>query len=92
MLSRRRTEGPCEQKRMLNIANTLHKPTLFIRYNTDHYQPQKGKQISDNKRKETLLHVLHNPPEFISSCSVGVMYLFFDNHTENDIQKMYSLY
>lgn len=40
---------------MINIANTLQKPTLFIRYNPDHYQSQKGKQVSDKKRKETLL-------------------------------------
>ena len=25
----------CEQKRMINIANTLHKSTLFIRYNPE---------------------------------------------------------
>ena len=83
----------CEQKRMINITNTLQKPTLFIRYNPDYYKsPQKGKQISDNKRKETLLHVLHNLPDFMSNCSVGVMYLFFDDYTENDTQTYYSLF
>jgi len=76
---------------MVNISQILNgkteqpKPAVFVRYNPDSYKPKKGRQISNNNRKEKLkewvAHFLKNKP--IVFCSV--IQLFFDGYDEGNV-------
>jgi len=76
---------------MVNISQILNgkteqpKPVVFIRYNPDSYKPGKGRQVSNNKRKEKLkewvTHFLKNKQ--IVFCSV--IQLFFDGYDEENV-------
>src|SRR5215217_6178751 len=80
-----------EQTRMVNISQILNgktkqpKPVVFIRYNPDSYKPEKGRQVSNNNRKEKLkewvAHFLKNKP--IVFCSV--IQLFFDGYEDGNV-------
>src|SRR3990172_5502723 len=49
----------CELVRMQNIANSLMRPTLFIRFNPDKYKPIKGQRIKNEQdRLKSLIFVL----------------------------------
>lgn len=73
----------CERRRMLNLAQAFGgTPVLFVRWNPDTYKPAVGKQVSLNKRYDTLCAVLK---QYLSSpCRIrdlcSVIYLFFDGY------------
>lgn len=81
----------CEQTRMVNIAETLGCPTLFVRYNPDAYTPASGKQLGKRKRIDTLQRVIANPPSFVSDAAAGALYLFFDGHTPDDCSTVHTI-
>ena len=72
----------CEQVRMVNISQSLMKPTIFIRYNPDPYKKndelKRSEHENHNKRMEVLANIvdkyLKTPPDVYLS----VTYLFFD--------------
>lgn len=87
--------SPCycvgEQTRMVNISQILNgktelpKPVVFIRYNPDLYTPAKGRQVSNNSRKNKLKewvnHFLKNKPTVFCSA----IQLFFDGYEDGKI-------
>ena len=80
-----------EQTRMVNISQILNdrtltlKPVVFIRYNPDPYTPGKGRQVSNNSRKnklkEWVAHYLKNKPNVFCSA----VQLFFDGYEEGGV-------
>ena len=87
--------APCycvgEQTRMVNISQILNgktltlKPVVFIRYNPDPYTPGKGRQVSNNNRKnklkEWVAHYLKIKPNVFCSA----IQLFFDGYEDGKI-------
>jgi hypothetical protein len=73
----------CEQTRMVNISQSLGKPTIFIRYNPDNYKKPKNVKRTPNEdhyaRMEITASILNKylstPPEVFLS----VTQLFFDD-------------
>jgi hypothetical protein len=76
----------CEQTRMINIAESLGMPTLFIRYNPDKYKPdQDFKQIKQQTRQKILIELLKYDKILDFKCTIKVIYLFFDGHNNNKL-------
>lgn len=74
----------CEQKRMINISQSLGMPTIFLRFNPDKYKPSAGREVADlQQRYETIKQVVeywktHRLPED-GFCFVTQLYFNEDN-------------
>ena len=72
----------CEQIRMMNISQSLRKPTIFIRYNPDSYKKDREliKDIHENhdKRMNVLIEAIIKYKDIIPDAFLSVTYLFFD--------------
>ena len=76
----------CECARMVNITQSLGRPTLWIRYNPDKYKPVATGQRQVHRKKrlqllgDCILHSLEMLPEGVLEKGVmtAVMKLFFD--------------
>lgn len=81
--------------RMINLFFALgqDKPTIFIRYNPDHFRVDgKRQNITDKEREETLIHwvkhYLKNSPEIKDhpEYKCFILYLFYDEYDKNNIK------
>lgn len=82
------TDRPCEceQIRMVNISQSLGKPTIFIRYNPDKYSKKIGGRKMDfesyNKRMETLHRWIIKCASTVPDNYLEVVQLFFDGYDQ----------
>ncbi len=72
----------CEQTRMLNIAQALGQPVIFIRYNPDAYRDARGVLQTTPKKqrletlRDTIAQAMQAPP--VQEKPIDVRYLFYD--------------
>jgi len=78
----------CECTRMVNISQSLHSPTIFIRYNPDEYKTDKKKHNPNHntrmkKLKEILNYAINLKREELSGfCSMRKLY--FNDYKDTD--------
>jgi hypothetical protein len=64
----------CEETRMINIANNLFRPTVFVRFNPDTYKGQTRHFDRLEELKRWIIRLRDSKPEYY----LGVVYLFYD--------------
>jgi len=75
----------CECTRMVNICQAEQRPTYFLRYNPDGFQPGNGRKFTKKRRHDLLVRCLREV--LTTQPSVGplaVKRLFFDGFKEED--------
>lgn len=73
----------CEEVRMINIANALLFPTLFLRYNPDEFRDKNGRkqaQVPKRRRRKVLLQRLRAALTTPPSQACRAEYLYFDGY------------
>jgi len=78
----------CECTRMVNICQAEQRPTYFLRYNPDGYQPGDGRKFTKKRRHDLLVRCRKDL--ITSQPRVGplaVKRLFFDGFKEEDAAK-----
>ena len=83
-------EIECDVSRMSKVVCAIRcagdtRPILWIRFNPDYFTVNgKKMKITEEQRKEILLHCLKNSSKMLQKKEVAIYYLFYDMLEENE--------